>query len=84
MHDFKIELGAKVKDKITGCEGIVVGRSQWFSGCNTYQVRPIELKDGVRQDNIGLDEPEIEVIGHLDAKPNRATGGPERKVARSH
>lgn len=35
-----IELGDRVKDKITGLEGIVVGRTQWIHGCDTISVQP--------------------------------------------
>jgi hypothetical protein len=40
---FKINLGAFVKDKITGFEGIVIGRTQWLYGCVRYTVQQREL-----------------------------------------
>ena len=36
----RIELGQKVRDRITGCTGVVVCRSEWLHGC----VRITELR----------------------------------------
>lgn len=41
--DFKHELGWKVKDIITGFEGIVTGRAEHITGCNSYWVKPQKL-----------------------------------------
>ncbi len=38
MEIFKIELGRKVKDSITGYEGFVVARAEYLNGCVCYQV----------------------------------------------
>ena len=35
-----ILLGSKVKDKVTGFEGIAVSRIEYLSGCVQYGVRP--------------------------------------------
>ena len=42
----KIELGQKVKDEITGFEGVVVATAQYLNGCISCQVQPQSLKDG--------------------------------------
>jgi hypothetical protein len=34
--DFKFDLGEVLKDKVTGFEGVVLGRSDYFTGCNHY------------------------------------------------
>ena len=36
MRDFKFILGEEVKDKITGFRGVVMARSEYHTGCNTY------------------------------------------------
>lgn len=41
-----IKLGDRVKDKVTGFEGIAIGRTQWFTGCDTIGITPTILKDG--------------------------------------
>lgn len=35
---FKFKLGEKVKDTITGYEGIVMARTEYWTGCNRYGV----------------------------------------------
>ncbi len=34
-----VKLGDKVKDAITGFEGIVVGKAEYLNGCISYQVQ---------------------------------------------
>ena len=77
---FKFELGDKVRDTITGFSGIIVVRSQWLNNCNTYGLQPTELKDGVPQERIHFDEPQLVVVKEKAAKASRRTGGPERHV----
>ncbi len=81
-NDFKFNLGDKVKDQITGFEGVVVCRSQWLNCCNTYTVKPVELKDGVPQEAVYFDEPQLDLVVEKLHKENRETGGPEREVKR--
>ena len=57
-----IELGQKAKDKITGFEGIIIGRAQWMFGCDQYCIVP-EAKDGEIKDSHWFDEGRIEIIG---------------------
>jgi hypothetical protein len=78
--EFEFALGDKVKDIITGFEGIVTARHQWLNNCNTYSVRPTVLKDGAPQDACGFDEPQLSLVQEKVTESNRTTGGPERKV----
>lgn len=79
--EFKFNLGDKLKDKITGFEGIVTGRHQWINNCNTYSVKPQVLKDGVPQDSHSFDEPQLDLVEEKAIPElNRRTGGPDRKV----
>lgn len=48
-------LGERVRDKITGLEGVVIGRTAWFTGCTTYGVQPSGLHDGKPLDPQWLD-----------------------------
>ena len=75
-HEFKIELGAKAKDKITGFEGIIVVRCQWLNGCNTYGIKPQKLKDEKTIDTTYFDEPQLIVINKKEVTGKRSTGGP--------
>lgn len=80
-HDFKFNLGDVVKDTITGFKGVVVYRSQWLNGCNTYGVKPQDLKDGAPQKSEHLDEPQLLLDERGAHEPQRATGGPERPLS---
>lgn len=77
MYDFEFELGQEVKDKITGYSGIIIGRTQWLTNCNTYSVKPKVLKDGVPMDSIGFDEPSLVLVEPKPImKESRSVGGP--------
>lgn len=78
--EFKFNLGDKVKDQITGFEGIVTLRSQWLNNCNTYGVQPVALKDGSPQERCHFDEPQLVLVEEKVAPSSRKTGGPERHV----
>jgi|HubBroStandDraft_5_1064220.scaffolds.fasta_scaffold11891_10 hypothetical protein len=58
--DFKFALGAKVKDKVSGFSGLVIGRTQWLYNCARYVVQPQELdKDGKPKASEGFDEDQL-------------------------
>ena len=63
-----IELGRKVKDKITGFSGIVTGLCQYISGCNQALVAPTVGKDGVAKDSSWFDEQRLEYVGTTTLK----------------
>ena len=58
----KIPLETKVKDKITGFEGVVTARCEYFTGCVLYEVIPLALKDGIPQKEQWLDAQRLEVV----------------------
>lgn len=60
--DFKISLGDKVKDKVTGYEGTVVACTQWLNGCNRYQIQGPLDKDGKIPEVVGFDEENLVVV----------------------
>lgn len=60
-----IKLGDRVKDKITGFEGIVVARVEHLYGCIRCSVQPEKLnKDGKPIENQYFDEPQLDLILH--------------------
>lgn len=79
MSKFIFELGAKAKDKITGFEGIITGRADHITGCNTYGLKPKIDKDGKVQESEWFDEGMITITGK-GIKPNtvksKDKGGP--------
>lgn len=56
-----INLGDKVKDKITGFEGIAVARVEYLTGCTRYEVKPDKLKDEKTIDSEWIDERQLTV-----------------------
>lgn len=54
--DFKIELGSKVEDQLTGFSGIATARVQYVTGCNQYLVQPRCGPNGEFVDSHWFDE----------------------------
>ena len=63
------ELGDKVKDRITGFEGVVDSTHQYLSGLKQCGVLPLQLKNGIPQRIQFIESPQLEVIqaGFVDA-----------------
>ncbi len=57
-----IELGDRVKDRITGLKGIAVGISKYLYGCTRIAVQPEEAKDGKPAEWFHVDEPQLELM----------------------
>lgn len=58
-----IELGWKVRDQITGFEGIAIARTEWLYGCTRYVIEPNKLdKDGKLPDPHSFDEQRLIVL----------------------
>jgi len=74
-----IKLGSNVKDKVTGFQGVAIGRTEWMNGCATIGVRPAKLdKDGKLRDVVWIDEPQLDVYPAFRVKMNhlKSRGGP--------
>jgi len=69
-----LKLGEKVKDKITGLEGVIVVRSEWLYGCIRLGIQPMELKDAKPADIVEYDEAQLEPVA-VSKKP-KPRGGP--------
>ena len=58
-----IELGDRVKDRVTSVVGIATGRSDYMNGCRRFQVQPEKLtKEGEPQKDTWFDEPELVLV----------------------
>jgi hypothetical protein len=58
-----IELGDRVKDIVTGYEGIAIGKTEWLTGCDTIGICPTELdKDGKTKNTVWFDVTRIEIL----------------------
>lgn len=58
-----VELGCKVKDIVTGFEGIAVARAEYLHNQDSIGVRGLEPKDGKPQETIFMDLTYLEVTG---------------------
>lgn len=75
---FRIPLGAKVRDVITGGEGIAVARTLWLAGCERVSYQPVLGDDYAKERKIPelvcVDEAQLELLdpGRTLALPGRA------------
>lgn len=66
-----VNLGDRVKDRISGFQGIAVARTEWLYGCVRITIQPEKsAKDGKPLENNTFDEPQCEVL-KADAVENR-------------
>lgn len=70
-----ISLFDKVKDTITGFEGIVTAICTYGYGCVRCQVQSQKLKDGKVQDAVWFDEPQLEVLEKGKKKEIKSPAG---------
>ncbi len=83
---FKYELGQKLKCKVTGFTGVVMGRLQYFNGCIQYDLRrPVDPKTGEHRDGRWIDEEQLNPVKSskriMPPKAARVPGGPSRGPA---
>ena len=78
-----IQLGDKVKDKITGFIGIAIAKTEYLNGCIQYMVIP-KMKRGVDKlpEEVGIDEEQLEVIEKKIKIKKTSTGGAYKRFVR--
>lgn len=76
-----IKLGSKVRDSITGFEGIATSRTEYLYGCVHVGITPTELRDGKPVDSQWFDEQRVQVIEERKPEVSPASsatsGGPQ-------
>ena len=76
---FKYELGTVLKDIVTGFEGVVMSRTQYFTGCSHYGLCSQQLnKDGKMQEWEYIDESRLKLVGKksVSFQKDEPTSGP--------
>lgn len=59
----RVELGDRVKDRITGYTGIAHCMTKWINGCIRFAVQPEQLdKDGKVVEDRYFDEGQLEIV----------------------
>jgi hypothetical protein len=76
--EMKFELGQEVKEIVTGFKGIVMGRTEYITGCKQYGILPRKMTDkGNVPDWTWLDEDRLVWTGKtMDIK--NSVGGPQQ------
>ena len=79
-----INLGDRVKDKVTGFAGIVTAKTEWLNGCVRLTVQPEKLeKDGKVKDGMSFDIEQLELVKSSAVRVQpQYTGGPRPEPAR--
>jgi hypothetical protein len=77
-----IENGDRVKDRVTGFEGVVTGVGEYITGCRQCLVQP-SARDGKYEDGRWLDDDRLELLQEaFVTMPNRTRdGGPQSNAA---
>jgi len=65
----RIGLGRRVKDSITGYEGVTVARTSWLYGCERITIQGDLDKNGKIPDTVTIDEEQLIVV-ESKKKPN--------------
>lgn len=81
-----IALGDKVKDRISGREGIATGRAEYLYGCVQVLLSPLGVKkDGSPHEACWYDEDRLSLVkAHAEPAPKSAAtraGGPQSFAA---
>jgi hypothetical protein len=79
-----IELGDKVKDKVSGFNGVVVSKTKYLNGCCRVGVKPQSLEKGSTIDEEWFDVGQLEIVDKkaVSVVP-KDTGGPAVNPPRS-
>ena len=77
-----VNLGDKVKDRVSGFCGVAVGKHDYLQGCTRITVQPAVDDNGKLPDTGTFDEPLLDVVVAGAVKPGTDirgnAGGPEK------
>ena len=62
----EIKLGQKIRDSITGLEGMAVARTVYMYGCTRITMQLFDVKDGKPAEWVSFDEPQLTVLGDTE------------------
>lgn len=71
----EVKLGSKVRDVVSGFEGIATAEVKYLNGCKQYCVAGKSV-DGKVPENLYFDDAQIEIIGEGINIEQKDTGGP--------
>jgi len=71
----KIKIGDKVRDKITGFEGIANAKIEYMYGCTQFEVQPLVDEHGNYQKYQWIDEPQLSLVKNNGKKKDKPRYG---------
>ena len=76
---FSVPYMTKVKDVVTGFEGVIIARTEYMNGCRQLLVKPQRLnKDtGEQFDGSWIDITQLDIVKKAEKQEYRAAGGPQ-------
>jgi len=83
-----VELGDKVRDSVSGFNGIAVSKHSYLQGCDRISVQPKIIKEGKLPESQTFDEPQLIVLQKRKIKKvekisTKKPGGPMPYVPKS-
>jgi len=77
-----LELGCQAKDIVTGFNGIVMARCEYFTGCITYEVMKRKRDKDLKSKSIWFDEKRLKRTGNglIEKRRAKRTGGPPQSI----
>lgn len=86
----QIQLGQKVKCRVTGLTGIVTGITEYLNGCRRVTIQPpCDKKTPSKlEDPWSIDEVQVDILdkkhilGEKEKEVSKLTGGPMQRAAR--
>jgi hypothetical protein len=86
----KVELGDRVRDRVTGLSGIVYGITDWLNGCQRISIQPEEIKDGKPVEMSVIDVQDIIIINKqvhtpailIESEPEKRKAGLRPNVSK--
>lgn len=77
-----VQLGDVAKDRITGLEGVVTGKTEWLNGCVRFLLQPRALHEGKPIEPSWFDEDQVEKVEAAVIQETKKTGGPRQDPKR--
>lgn len=74
-----MQLGTKVRDVITGVEGIVTGKVAYITGCSQVLIQPA-AKDGAKVESMWCDVDRCETVDATPIVLPRTSNGADREA----
>lgn len=62
MSKHKFVLGNRIKDLVSGVEGITTSRIEYINGCVQYSISPAADKDGKQPESFHYDQNQLEFV----------------------